>query len=343
MMKRGIGCLGCLPFCVFCVVMLLVGAGQGFTGIQVKSNTLSPKVLMYQDTLTHYAKEQGIGEYVPYLLAIMEVESKGEGVDPMQSSESIDGKIGNITTPDDSIKQGVIHFKTMLDKAKGYQTDIWTVVQAYNYGGGFIDYVGNRPWSFELAEQFSHAQSNGKKVDYVNAISTQKGYAYRYDYGNMFYVLLVQPYLTRHSLQTHTGLSLPLDNPTVTSYFGEHRELTLQDGRRYESVHRGIDMVNGQERAPIKVAAQGKVVYSGYRDDTGLTVIVEHGTLYTYYFHLSVIMVTQDEQVEQGQHIGVIGSSGYSTGTHLHFGVSQTLWADYVDPMPLLQELTDKR
>lgn len=347
-MKIWLKCLvgGCLPllFC-FIVIIGLVGGSVSQHHNQVKENAvrLSEKVLTYRPMVEKYASEQGISDYVPYLLAIMEVESKGEGVDPMQSSESINGQIGNITNPEDSIKQGVKHFKHVLEKAKEQNTDIWSAVQAYNYGSGFIDFVSSSLWTFEKAEQFSKEQAQGRRVNYVNDISKSKGYDYRYDYGNMFYVLLVKHYLqTGESVPSVGEWLLPIDHPVVTSYFNEHRDLVLQDGSRYISQHHGIDLVNGEENAPIKAVAHGKVVYSGYRHDTGLTVIIEHQQVYTYYFHLSVIMVGKNEVVRQGHHIGVIGSSGYSTGTHLHFGVSSVLWSNYIDPLPLLPEINKR-
>lgn len=75
-----------------------------------------------------------------YLLAIMQVESGGTAADVMQSSESM-GLPPNSLSTEESIKQGCKYFSELLKSAESKGCDIDTVVQAYNYGGGFIDYV----------------------------------------------------------------------------------------------------------------------------------------------------------------------------------------------------------
>src|SRR5699024_12462138 len=71
-----------------------------------------------------------------------------------------------------------------------------TVIQAYNYGGAFIDYVGKRDthYSFGLAEGFAKERSGGSKVTYSNPIAVKKNGAWRYHYGSMIYVDLVSRY-----------------------------------------------------------------------------------------------------------------------------------------------------
>ncbi len=101
---------------------------------------LSEEVLKHQPTVEKYAKEYGISDYVNYLLAIMQVESGGTATDVMQSSESM-GLPPNSLSTEESIKQGCKYFSELLKSAEAKGCDIDTVVQAYNYGGGFIDYV----------------------------------------------------------------------------------------------------------------------------------------------------------------------------------------------------------
>ncbi len=83
-----------------------------------------------------------------------------------------------------------------LKRAKQLGVDGDSIVQAYNYGGGFLDYVAKngKKYSFELAESFAKQHSGGVRVTYKNAISTAKNGGWRYNYGNMFYVMLVQQY-----------------------------------------------------------------------------------------------------------------------------------------------------
>ena len=136
---------------------------------------LSEEVLKHQPTVEKYAKEYGISDYVNYLLAIMQVEAGGTATDVMQSSESI-GLPPNSLSTEESIKQGCKYFSELLKSAEAKGCDIDTVVQAYNYGGGFIDYVAKhgKKYTFELAVSFAKDKSGGVKVTYKNEISIKE-------------------------------------------------------------------------------------------------------------------------------------------------------------------------
>lgn len=171
--------------------------GGGGSSSTVTGMNLSPEVLAHQPTVEKYAKEYGISEYVSYLLAIMQVESGGTAVDVMQSSESL-GLPPNTLGTEESIKQGCKYFASLLSSAESKGCDINAVIQSYNYGGGYLDYVaGNgKKHSFNLAENFSREKSGGVKVTYTNPIAVARNGGWRYNYGNMFYVELVSQYLT---------------------------------------------------------------------------------------------------------------------------------------------------
>ncbi len=93
-------------------------------------------------------------------------------------------------------------------EAKG--CDINTVVQSYNYGGGFIDYVSShgKKYTFELAVSFAKDKSGGVKVTYKNEISIKENGGWRYKYGNMFYVKLVSQYLAVPSFSDATAQAI---------------------------------------------------------------------------------------------------------------------------------------
>lgn len=158
---------------------------------------LSEEVLKYQPTVEKYAEEYGGEDYVNYLLTIMQVESDGTGMtDVMQASESL-GLLLNFLSTEESIKHGCKYFSELLKSAEAKGCDINTVVQGYNYGGGFVDYVVNhgKKYTFELAVSFARDKSGGVKVTYKNEISIKENDGWRYKYGNMFYVCLVNQYL----------------------------------------------------------------------------------------------------------------------------------------------------
>ena len=336
--------VGCLLFLLFFPLLFFgiiflssTSVTEVSSGVFGSSNVgLSEKVLSYKPLVEKYAQEYGVAEYVPHLLAIMMVESRGEGNDPMQSSESIRGLIGEIDNPEASIKQGVIHFSRVLQYAKEHGTDVWSAVQSYNYGGGFIDFVSGN-WSFAQAISFSSARSKGVRVPYVNDISTKHGYDYRYDYGNMFYVFLVQQYLGGGS--GNGEFKLPVPDYVVTSTWNEQRDLILQDGRRKVDVHKGIDFVYRDNRVhgDIYAVSDGEVVFSGSSGGFGNLVVLKHGNgVYSYYGHLHNISVQKGVKVSTGTVVGTMGTTGDSTGIHLHFAISNELFADFVDPTPFL-------
>ena len=165
------------------------------------SVSVSADVLKHRSTVEKYAKEYGVSEYVSTLLAIMEVESGGKLIDVMQSSESMGLPPNTLNSEEASIKQGVKYFADLIQSAESKEVDGNTVIQAYNYGGGFIDYVAQRgkKYSFDLAQSFAKEKSGGSKTTYSNPIAVKKNGGWRYLYGNMFYVDLVNQYF--HSPQ----------------------------------------------------------------------------------------------------------------------------------------------
>jgi murein DD-endopeptidase MepM/ murein hydrolase activator NlpD len=91
-------------------------------------------------------------------------------------------------------------------------------------------------------------------------------------------------------------------------------------GTRWGKFHKGIDLTSGNRS--ILAADNGKVIYAGYKSDYGNHIIIDHLNGYkTVYGHLSKINVRVGTTVEKGEKIGVMGSTGDSTGTHLHFEV----------------------
>ena len=170
---------------------------SGSSSLDFSGLNLSAEVLKHQSTVEKYAKEYRISDYVNYLLAIMQVESGGTGTtDVMQASESLGLPLNSLSV-EDSIKQGCKYFSELLKSAEAKDCDINTVVQSYNYGGGFIDYVSKhgKKYTFELAVSFAKGKSGGVKVTYKNDISIKENGGWRYKYGNMFYVKLVSQYV----------------------------------------------------------------------------------------------------------------------------------------------------
>lgn len=99
----------------------------------------------------------------------------------------------------------------------------------------------------------------------------------------------------------------------------EYGLLRYTNGGTTPRRHAGIDLAC-DEGTPIQSPAGGRVVYSDYLLNTGNTLVIEHGGgLKSYYFHLVKRNVAVDDRVEAGQILGEVGTTGYSTGPHLHF------------------------
>jgi len=97
--------------------------------------------------------------------------------------------------------------------------------------------------------------------------------------------------------------------------------LTSKFGSRSGRMHYGIDMAC-KSGTRIGAADGGTVTFAGYQSSFGYLVIINHGAnMETYYAHCSALFVKKGEKVHQGQHIANVGSTGRSSGPHLHFEV----------------------
>lgn len=99
--------------------------------------------------------------------------------------------------------------------------------------------------------------------------------------------------------------------------------ITSRFGRRDGEFHEGVDIA-APTGTPVLAADSGVVVFAGWKGGYGKCVIIEHGNgSATLYGHLSQILVREGQKVDKGKTIGLVGSTGRSTGPHLHFEVMQ--------------------
>jgi murein DD-endopeptidase MepM/ murein hydrolase activator NlpD len=99
--------------------------------------------------------------------------------------------------------------------------------------------------------------------------------------------------------------------------------------------HRAIDIAN-KTGTKVRAGNHGKVVLADSLYLTGNTIIIDHGLrLFSIYAHLSEIRVQTGEEVKRGQTIGLMGSTGFSTGPHLHYGM--LIGNTYVNPQPFFE------
>lgn len=124
----------------------------------------------------------------------------------------------------------------------------------------------------------------------------------------------------------------PCPGSTITSLFGR-RTAPIAGATTY---HRGLDMGTGAYNIPTYAAKAGTVVFAGEAGACGNLITIDHGDgLVTKYMHHAEIYVKEGDTVEKGQQIGLSGTTGNSTGNHLHFQVEENGTA--VDPLEYLQ------
>lgn len=121
------------------------------------------------------------------------------------------------------------------------------------------------------------------------------------------------------------GLVWPLDG-IITSRYG-YRQLF---GSNF---HNGLD-INGNVGDPIRSATDGHVTFSGWHGGYGYLVVVTNGNREYYYAHASKVLVEVGDVISQGELIALVGSTGNSTGPHLHFEIR--IDGTAVDPLPHL-------
>jgi murein DD-endopeptidase MepM/ murein hydrolase activator NlpD len=128
---------------------------------------------------------------------------------------------------------------------------------------------------------------------------------------------------------------MPIHNPapgqSISSNFGPRRDPFL----RRPAMHAGMDF-RARTGTPILAGGAGKVVAAGWAGGYGRLVEIDHGNGYsTRYAHMSKITVSKGDEVSTGDQIGLVGSTGRSTGPHLHYEVRRNGKA--VDPMRFIR------
>lgn len=121
------------------------------------------------------------------------------------------------------------------------------------------------------------------------------------------------------SASTDEGWKVPVDYVQNTSPFGDRDAPTAGAS----SNHQGVDLA-APANTPIYASRSGTVTIATYSSSAGYYVQIDHGDGYkSIYMHMSYFVVSAGQKVSQGQLIGYCGSTGISTGDHLHFGISK--------------------
>lgn len=120
----------------------------------------------------------------------------------------------------------------------------------------------------------------------------------------------------------------PMPEASVTSCYGQ----------RWGRLHAGVDLA-AAHGTPIRAVGAGIVVRAGAQAGYGNAVLIDHGNGYlTHYGHLSTITVQVGQRLAVGAQIGQEGSTGHSTGPHLHFEVHEGTYKNPIEPTAWLHE-----
>ncbi|MDA1557630.1 lysozyme family protein [Bacillus cereus] len=151
------------------------------------------RLLQYELTVKRELEKYNLEGKTAVLLGIMYQESRGEGNDPMQSSESLGLKPNEIQETSLSIRQGVKHFAQMYKYGTEKDVSMETIIQSYNMGPGYIDFIASqevKQHSEDSAKNFSKMKVDQNPKMYTCG-GNKKNFRYPYCYGDFTYATRV--------------------------------------------------------------------------------------------------------------------------------------------------------
>ena len=194
------------------------------------------------------------------------------------------------------------------------------------------------------AENYNSKKADENAVDSYNLLGTEKGSATNLEatysisdttgnvlFGALSYVQADGGFAKGSGVYGTGSLKLPLEpgSFTVTDHFAVADTEGIRQGR----THSGVDL-GAPTGTPVYASLAGTVTLADYNGSYGNCIKIESGSTEIIYAHLSKINVSSGDSISLGQLIGLVGSTGNSTGPHLHFEVRQGGKA--IDPEPLL-------
>ncbi len=182
-------------FRLFILLFFIFLGGTSY--LFVKNYREYQQVMVLEEKVSQKVTEYGLDSYKEIILSMIYTESKGLGDDPMQSSESAYGEAGKMMVAEDSIQQGVEYFAQALILGQENGVDLWTAVQAYNFGLDYIYYIAENGGinTVDLADQYSgdilapqlgNTTHTRYRYWHTSALLHNGGYLY-HNGGNMFY------------------------------------------------------------------------------------------------------------------------------------------------------------
>ncbi|MEF7560768.1 lysozyme family protein [Bacillus thuringiensis] len=161
---------------------------------QKQSYAIEERLLQFKPIIEKELEKYNLGAKTTTLLGIIYQESRGEGTDPMQSSESLELKRNEIQDVNLSIEQGVKHFAQMYQYGIEKDVGMDTIIQSYNMGPKYIEFIAgqqSKKHSEKLAKEFSKMKVD-QNPDLYTCGDNKKNFRYPYCYGDFTYATKVK-------------------------------------------------------------------------------------------------------------------------------------------------------
>ncbi|GAE44458.1 lysozyme family protein [Mesobacillus boroniphilus] len=181
---------------------------QSFKKMKMGVNSSIGEVAKYTPMIEEELKKVGLDGHTVTVAALMMQESRGKGGDPMQASESAGLAPNTIQDPKQSVQQGVKYFNRVVEYGNKKQVDFPTIIQSYNMGIGYIDFVAKNggKHSEELAKQFSMIQVEKNPQTY-NCGGDKNNFRYPYCYGDFTYSTKVAKHMESITVSNPANLN----------------------------------------------------------------------------------------------------------------------------------------
>lgn len=334
LLRRALILIILLPFLgsMILFIMLFSMSANNSNDTIDKAASLSPLVMSYRPYVEKVAKENGIEDYVDLILAVMQIESEGNGMDPMQASESsfnerYPRQPNAIMDPFYSIDVGVKELASNLKTAEvSSATDIQNIkvaVAGYNFGSGFIPWLKENHdgiWTLDAAIEFSAMKS--AEQNWVK-------------YGDPPYADKVMRYYTQYTFIVKDGEFLwPIPEARLTQDFGANAggyhfgmDISAWYGAPAYAPH-DAKVVAVSETCPVNGGYLGNMCplntfAMGGGNFIQLEVEYQDRTMYIILLHMKDIYVSEGQMVKKGQALGTQGNSGNSSGSHMHVEIHE--------------------
>ena len=289
---------------------------------QIFSTTLKNKqmdeeyALLKRDLLKLKESKGKLGEYAQFVIK-QHAEGKNLPTGETLSVSPEDGKVAN-----ELLLRRISYLEEHIDQLKEENTQIVTAVQQRTKGkikelqeviniAGLKSRTLEKRAKKELASLDDEGENEG--FDHQGGPYIPENLT---EFGEELFASIDQMMLL-NKIVKRLPLDQPMDGARKTSSFG-HR---IDPFTKRWAKHSGLDFA-GERNAKVKTTAAGKVIYAGKKGAYGKFVEIDHGMGVTSrYGHLSKIVVKEGQIVSEGQKIGNQGSTGRSTGQHLHYEV----------------------